>query len=352
MEIFNPAKLEDLRENCKTINGDVTFSKDWEGDINLDGVEIITGWLWYFGCCEEHTSSCDVHKDAFNFSSSTLREVRGTVEIECANGLEHLKLPRLQNTTSFTMEKNKNVTEVDITDLTEARLGVSLANMPSLRRIKNNGFTHSTYEVYQRAIECSETPKLESVGGLFSGSAPADEVLSMTVHTQSNSDGIGNGTQKLEDFIVGWPNISNFEIQPMANIQLGNNETESMHIDHAIIDMGTSFSLGSKLEKLTIGSFEPAVLNDASEARTYDTIDVPSADHLEELEIRIEPRMNVSVKYFSLPEKAKKWDGLYLSLTMNQTEFRAKDEENKTIWHWPRNLTSVSLEGKFDKSLM
>lgn len=383
------SELEDVRNECEVVGGDLTLNVNLTGLVNLDGVRRVTGDLSLIWCNGSGDVECPVESaTGVTVSSSSLEEVGGSLNMGSSPGVEKILLPRLVKVGDWVKGFNGHLTELDISNLKQVRRlslrfvtkletlnitslasidKITIQGASELKRIISNGIQNltrgseeedeedgSTDWAKANYIAITDCPKLREVGDLYAGSLTrhSDKELRILL-------GWGqNGMLHLEEISLGWTNTSLLDIRGVHDrVRFGNNDTGSMYIERALARVGTDFDRAENLKNLSLGSLYLEALGgtylvDGKEQdEDQETIQL-EFDRVRELEVFT--ANEVVVEKMSLPERVQTWGLKNLTLKMPRTKFLTRDEDadDKIIWHWPEHMQIVELEGKIEQDLL
>lgn len=119
--IANAADAEETRNNCRVIQGSLSFDAFLSESINLDGIEVVEGSIQYLGCdlsYEKKDNRTCLLPELFTILSPTLTTVTGNLGFDHSTGLEKIVLPNLRTVNgSLSFRSLKNISHIDITAL-------------------------------------------------------------------------------------------------------------------------------------------------------------------------------------------------------------------------------------------
>ncbi|KAI9155086.1 hypothetical protein HJFPF1_07653 [Paramyrothecium foliicola] len=345
--VYDDRDIEPFRENCPVIDGYIRFATNWTGDVNLDGVEIIRGDVWHSNCSNGlfYTSDeCDnmgASPEFFKFSSSTLREIHGTLAFRWSQRLSQLMLPDLRLITGkLFLDDVIGLTELDLTRL--EYLGdfeIDAGNLEKLHfnglkglwpwnpgwaldyRIKTMGKVDSVDGFYQRAFDTMSTNY-----SLYNG---------LEFDRFGNLDNINLGWTRIPSLSVlaygDWPTRGH-----VLSMTLGGSETESMTIGDFWLDGRVHVERGREMRNLTVDEVyleNTKLLN----------ISLPF-DQLSYLECHghgfHEP------DFIHLPAQAVDWHNVTFNISGGHflTFSSQYDAAGQQTWYWPMEIRTLHME--------
>ena len=247
--IHESSKLKEVIDNCNTIGG-LTITPNFTGHIDFSGIETIKGDFSLFQC---DVFACDEGSDDLvNVSSSSLKQIGAWLQIQRASTIEFLKLPKLRKVErGFLVEEAGNLTEIDISDLTDVEY-LRLKGTQKLERIKSGGIRNFTSTTGNGQVNLDMIDKLESVGDLLAMNATqanASHGVDLFLGSDSNTF-----KDDLATYTLGWPRIDKVQIHGAPTITFGGEDTTDMHIYDAYFDLGAKFKRHDDLRNITIDS--------------------------------------------------------------------------------------------------
>ncbi|CAH0046769.1 unnamed protein product [Clonostachys solani] len=318
---------KELRENCRILRGDLSFTDNITETINLDGLEEVHGVLYHVGC-PPYDSCLGATDELFDITSSTLSFLGDGIYFWNFRSLGKLNLPNLKTVnSSIYLQELPNLTHVDFTNL-ETLTGVKL-DVSKLEEWKQNGLKNYTGSK-PPYISLPDLGNLKSIDSLFA--SPIDPFQ----HRRSWQERVDLllGLNKLRNFTFGWSGIDKLTVRGEdLTVTFGASSSEKLEAQEIIIGDGvTKVVRGPKMANFTTESF-------SCQCGDLSSLEVP-VDLVHDVYIS-----GGKLESVQLPVAAEKWKDVSLSLytpriLMNST----KDLDGNTIWHWPKEeMRSLTL---------
>jgi hypothetical protein len=327
---------KEIRDNCRRIEGDVTIHDVTENtDINLDGVETITGRLGSF-CVKE--GDCE-GLELFNLTASFLTEVQGSIYFDGEAGLQSLNLPKLQTIKENLILVNlANLTSIDLGRLEHA--GGMMWDTPALESLKMGSFqgpSDGNRKELWYYVDLLNVGKIDSVDMFFQN--PNGSVNSSTSAVTLSTLRMPN----VEHVNFAWEQLYKLTLGNMS-VTLGGPETKSMKMAELDIPDGTADIQRSKsLEKLEVETFTMKYNHHITE------VNLPF-DQVSSLEIDDCPKL----ASIALPEEAKNWKNVTMKVSGgDDLVLSTEPDENGNQWHWPEGeMYSVKISANMAEGFL
>jgi hypothetical protein len=330
------------------IEDDLWLGSNWTGNANLAGIEEIKGDLFLFSCSAFGYLPSDdpcgpVTDSPISVSAPDLKVVRGSIEKPPGAPVKALNFPKLQTAGHLKIYDDGNVEEFDVTDLDTIQ-SMYLTGFEKLETIKSNGLRDLTCDSFQRCgITITDSSGLRSVGDLLA----ANETIVRGGTIPSLSLSGENTVLSNSSLTLGWPEMSRLSFSgDNMDVQLGGPNTTEMSFRYLNPSSDTVLTRHDNVKTITIGDVRITRF-----PKIVETLSLPF-DMVSKLFIESGPKGSPFVQHFSLPERARNWDGVQLRMWMRDTEFRAKNEDGETLWYWPRKIANVSMTGKINMDLL
>lgn len=327
----------EVRKACTTIEGSLVFKRRLSDNINLDGVETVLGHVTHYGCSLYEDDDCAKVSSLFNISSSTLTTINGSLYFENFSGLNKLSFPNLSLVNgSFDLDRNKNLTHLDITHLTHVG-SFHLDGAVALKRLD-----HDRLE--------GLTERRGSVVVMDSGNI--DSLDSFTEYPITSPQGeqelylgfIMNRMDNIKNLTFGWANTSMVNIDgENLTITLGGPSTKAMYME----DFSTNADLirSPDLENLTAMT---VTIGDSSWLTKSPLLKVSVwFDNLWSVMVS-----GSNITTVEIPSEAENWSSPRVWVNTQMTDIREYDDDGTKIWHWPKILDSLTLEGSMNNSFL
>lgn len=352
-EVYTQDLLDEIRGDCTTIEDDLWLGSNWTGNANLAGIEEIKGDLFLFSCSAfgyiPPDDPCDPVTDRpIGVSAPDLRVVTGSIEKPPGAPVRSLNFPKLQSAARMKIYDEGNVEDFDVTDLNTIQC-MYLTGFEKLETIKSNGIQNFTCDSWLCGITITGSSGLRSIGDLLAVNETIVRGRTQPSLSFTDEDAVLNNSA----LTIGWSNIRSLGFSGAdMKVQLGGPNTTEMFFDYLDLSPDTVLTRHDNVKNITVGKVEVRTSSERyEEMQSFETLNLPF-DMVRELFIRTGPDTGSSVQHFSLPEKARDWDGVQLYLGMHDTEFRGKDEDGETLWYWPRKIANVTMNGKINMDIL
>ncbi|WAO95866.1 Hypothetical protein NCS54_01351200 [Fusarium falciforme] len=337
---------DEVRKNCKDIQGYLTFDDYLDESINLDGIEFINGDFRYTGESEwgnetEIGGPYPTTLKPITIECSTLKTVNGSIYFWAFEGLSEFLLPKLTRVEeSFTLQRMHYLRKLDITKL--AHLGAFTIEANHLTELKHEGLKGFTDGAFSRSIRFWGI-RVSSVDSWFKYPLTAiarDSEYDLTSWAPVHID--ANRIPKIKSVTIGYANTSKIWVEGNdTELTLGSSETETMNIGFLQLQGDlTKITRAPNVKEINVGQlyFRGSSLKE---------IDLTMFDKITNLTIYD----HGNLQRIRMPAKAVDWEDMTISIEMNQnltliSEYR--DPENKTdqFWYWPKgNISRISIMG-------
>lgn len=338
---------DEVRKNCKDIQGYLTFDDYLDESINLDGIEFINGDIRYTGDSEwgnatEIGGPYPTTLKPITIECSTLKTVNGSIYFWAFEGLSEFLLPKLTRVEeSFTLQRMHYLRKLDITKLTH--LGSFNIEANHLTELKHEGLKGFTDGAFSRSIRFWGI-RVSSVDSWFkyplTAIARDSEYDDLTSWAPVHID--ANRIPKIKSVTIGYANTSKIWVEGNdTELTLGSSETETMNIGFLQLQGDlTKITRAPNVKEINVGQlyFRGSSLKE---------IDLTIFDKITNLTIYD----HGNLQRIRMPAKAVDWEDMTISIEMNQnltliSEYR--DPENKTdqFWYWPKgNISRISIMG-------
>lgn len=336
VNITSADDAKDLRESCTTLNGNLILAEDLAETINLDGLEVINGNVSHSSSCEDFYEPC-VIPEAFNISSSTLREIDGSVSFWYFHGLQAINLPKLERLQgTLSLARLHNVTILDLTSL--KRVGFIILETTRLETLLIDGLEGFLDRGWgDGGVEIWDAGQVESVDGFFKN--PIDptmrEGLGLTTTINLNSNSVPN----VRNITVGWTRLKSLTVSGNdISLTLGGSETESMHVESLNLGSGVhTLKRGSAMENLLVDTFTMTAQEDGFEVLTL------PFDQLSHLDLGL----NHGLKTIEMSELVEQWNDTAIYIRANNNLDLAEAQ-----WYWPRSVTDLILSANLTSDFL
>ncbi|KAH6885182.1 hypothetical protein B0T10DRAFT_492149 [Thelonectria olida] len=345
--ISNADDAAQVRENCKTIKGWLTFDKDLNETINLNGVETIDGDLVYESEDWEGEGEVDepypTGRTPFNIHSSTLKTIKGELAFGRFIGLAELRFPnltRIEN--SLYLYRMHYLKLLDITKLTHlGSLTLEAKHLTTLRHETFKGFTGTA--LYGGGLQFWSA-KVKSLDSWFNYPLKRYHVseFGITERAPASVDLSTYNLPNLKNITIGWAKTDIVRIAgDGVSVKFGASQTTSMEIDLVVLRGNvTVLERGPNLKELKVGGI-------IAKSNFGEELDLSAFDKVSNLTID----GNNGLQKIRLSPKAVDWEDMNLDIRHNvnltlTSEYR--DSENKTdkYWYWPEgDILSISIRG-------
>lgn len=335
--IANADDAKELRDSCTTLEGNLILDHDLSETINLDGLEVIKGTIAHNGC-DAFDTECQI-PDPFNITSSTLREIHGSIDFWYFQGLQALVLPKLESVNgTVSLKRLHNVTHLDFTDLRWiGNFILETERLESLLLEGLEGFHDRGWG--NGGVELWNAGKIESVDGFFKNAI--DPMLRGFWTEGSGMYFYANTIPNVRTITFGWTRLPSLTFSGNdLTVILGGPNTTEQHFERLELRSGIkTLERGSAVKNLTVEQFDVTESDDI----VHLTLAFDQAT-----EVSIGPSNNLET--LELPSEAKSWRNfdLYVagssSPKLNLTEYR----DGRQVWYWPEEtMERIWLSGNF-----
>lgn len=338
---------DEVRKNCKDIQGYLKFDDYIDESINLDGVEFVNGDINYMGDPEWGNATqiggpYPTTLKPITLEWSTLKTVNGSVFFWAFEGLSEFLLPNLTRVEkSFTLQRMHYLRKLDITKL--AHLGAFTIEANHLTELKHEGLKGFTDGAFSKSIRFWGI-RIPSVDSWFKypltviGRDPEYDDLSSYAPVEIDA----NRIPKIKSVTIGYANTSKIVVEGNdTELTLGSSETETMNIGflqlHGDI---TKITRAPNVKEINVGQlyFRGSSLKE---------IDLSIFDKITNLTIYD----HGDLQRIRMPAKAVDWEDMTIRIEMNQnltliSEYRNPENKTDRFWYWPKgNISIISIIG-------
>ncbi|KAL6366036.1 hypothetical protein LRP88_00130 [Fusarium phalaenopsidis] len=338
---------DEVRKNCKDIQGYLTFDDYLDESINLDGIEFINGDITYTGESEwgnetEIGGPYPTTLKPITIECSTLKTINGSIYFWAFEGLSEFLLPKLTRVEeSFVLQRMHYLRKLDITKLTH--LGSFNIEANHLTELKHEGLKGFTDGAWSQGLQFWGV-RVSSLDSWFkypltaiSRESGYDRLMSWApVHINANR------LPKLKSVTIGYANTSKIWIRANnTELTLGSSETETMNIGLLQIEGElTKITRASNVKEINVGElyFDGSPLKE---------IDLTMFDKITNLTIS----GHGNLQRIRMPAKAVDWKDMTIKIERNQnltliSEYRDPENKKDQFWYWPKgNISRISIIG-------
>lgn len=309
--------------NCRVVDGDILIAVETSQDIDLSGVEVVTGGI---------AAVSVPYSIEITLSSSTLTAVGGALSLFEVHALRRLSLPKLETVGRwFSLYYCNNLEYLDITSLHTAQSFQIIA--PKLSTLKH-----------------TEIREIKGTGpdeGIFVGASSLESVNSIFDNNIKVNRAVIERSPKLKRVVVGF------------------NETNALTIDNSAIKEGSSFNVifggrdtrSQKLGDVDLAGGAASVRRDSRlqslVAETF-TARANNGTHLhlpfDQLR-RAVVRDDKVLARLSNTARAEQWADFSLVLLNNpkldlSSEYTVNNRgDTVKTWHWPKkDMAEVTIK--------
>ncbi|KAJ4314183.1 hypothetical protein N0V84_009019 [Fusarium piperis] len=346
--VRNQDDADEIRKNCKTIQGSLGFDTLVNESINLDGIEFVEGGIYYYGDNVEWGNMSEIggpyptSVKPFKIESSTLKTVNGSIYFWAFNGLSELLLPKLTRVEeSFTMQRMYYLKKLDITRLTH--LGAFNIEANHLTELKHEGLKGFTDGAWSKGLQFwgIRVPSLDSWFKYPLEAIARDSGYDrLTTWAPVNIN--GHQLPKLRSLTVGYANTSKIWVRGNnTELTLGSSETKTMNIGLLQLQGHiTKITRASNVKEINVRElyFEGSPLKE---------IDLTMFDKITNLTIY----RHEDLQRIRMPAKAVDWKDMTITIQHNInltliSEYRDPENKKDRFWYWPKgNITSIDIKG-------
>ncbi|RTE85278.1 hypothetical protein BHE90_000012 [Fusarium euwallaceae] len=345
--ITNQDSADEIRKNCKTIEGYLTFGDELEEDINLDGVEFINGDITYTGDSEwgnatEIGGPYPTTYKPFTIECPTLKKVNGYIYFMAFGGLSEFLLPKLTRVEEgFTMQRMHYLKKLDITKLTH--LGAFHIEANHLTELKHEGLRGFTDGAFSKSLRFWGV-RIESFDSWYK--YPLTVIGRDPEYDDSSSYGpvhmTANSLPKLKSVTIGYANTSKIWVDSnKTELTLGSSETEKMNIGMLQLEGPlTKITRASNVKELNVRRLHFV-------GSALEEIDLTMFDKIQNLTIDRHPNL----QRIRMPAKAVDWEDMTIDIGYNRnltliSEYRDPENKKDRFWYWPKgNISRISITG-------
>ncbi|RSM12619.1 hypothetical protein CEP52_002307 [Fusarium oligoseptatum] len=330
--ITNQDSADEIRKNCKTIEGYLTFGDELEEDINLDGVEFINGDITYTGDSEwgnatEIGGPYPTTYKPFTIECPTLKKVNGYIYFMAFGGLSEFLLPKLTRVEEgFTMQRMHYLKKLDITKLTH--LGAFTIEANHLTELKHEGLRGFTDGAFSKSLRFWGV-RIESFDSWYK--YPLTVIGRDPEYDDSSSYGpvhmTANSLPKLKSVTIGYANTS--KIWKKMNIGM-------LQLEGPL----TKITRASNVKELNVRRLHFV-------GSALEEIDLTMFDKIQNLTIDRHPNL----QRIRMPAKAVDWEDMTIDIGYNRnltliSEYRDPENKKDRFWYWPKgNISRISITG-------
>ncbi|RSL41283.1 hypothetical protein CEP54_015867 [Fusarium duplospermum] len=345
--ITNQDDADEVRKNCKTIEGYLKFGDDIDEDINLDGVEFVNGDINHSGDAEwgnatEIGGPYPTTYKPFTIDCPTLKTVNGSIYFGAFGGLSEFLLPNLTRVEkSFEMQRMHYLRKLDITKLTH--LGAFIIGANHLTELKHEGLRGFTDGAFSKSIRFWGA-RIESIDSWYK--YPLTVIGRDPEYDDTTSYGpvgiTADALPKLKSVTIGYANTSKIWVESnKTELTLGSSETERMNIGMLQLEGPlTKITRASNVKELNVCQlyFVRSALEE---------IDLTMFDKIQNLTIE----SHENLRRIRMPAKAVDWEDMTISIGYNRnltliSEYRDPENKKDKFWYWPKgNISRISIAG-------
>ncbi|KAK7413417.1 hypothetical protein QQX98_007719 [Neonectria punicea] len=303
------------------VKGNLDLAYSLDESINLDGLERVEGDITHEGCGLVGFPECFT-APGFNFTSSTLSVINGSLNFNYFDGLTKIILPKLNYVDGTVSLLNLlNITELDFTNLEYiSEFFLKTEKLQTLQPEGIKGFTRSVER--SKGIQILDAGSVESLDGFFKNPI---NTLELDNWALDNLIQLSAGRiPKVRNITIGWTGVNTLDIRDKdLTIILGRPSTKSMEIRNLEIGTGVSFQRADGLQNLTVRDF-------SLQGSDLTKVLLPF-DDLASLSLFY----NDVLASVELPPEAKNWRNLSIDISLckalNLTS--EYDEDGKQTWY-------------------
>ncbi|KAK7419363.1 hypothetical protein QQZ08_010896 [Neonectria magnoliae] len=339
--ITSARDAKEVRDSCTVVKGNLDLAYSLDESINLDGLERVEGDITHEGCGLVGFSDCFI-PSGFNFTSSTLSVINGSLDFNYFYGLTKIILPKLNYVEGTVSLLNLfNITELDFTNL--EYISEFFLKTERLQTLQLNGIKGFTRGIERSdGIQILDAGSIESLDGFFKYPINTLELDNWAMDNRIQLD--INRIPKVRNITIGWTGLNTLDISGKdLTVILGRPSTKSMEIRNLDIGSGVSFQRADGLQNLTVGDFTLHSSNLTKVSLPFD--DLASLSLI----------FNDVLTSIELPPEAKNWRNLSMDITLCESLNLTSeyDDDGKQTWYWPKgDLHQVHLNSNISTEFL